>query len=113
LRDAHCRQAKLPEIWNLAPAFAPLAAWSHPAPKISRISSSHVAKQNDTLHLHCQQLAQLAQLANAGSRNSGHFEAAFAPNFGYCGMIATTPAMAAATETRIGTLDEWAGVCAD
>ena len=67
-------------------------------PDVSRISTSHVEKQNHTLRMHCR---RLTRLTNAFSKKLENFEAAVALNFAYYNFVKThkairmTPAMAA------------------
>ena len=49
-------------------------------PDVSRISTSHVEKQNHTLRMHCR---RLTRLTNAFSKKLENFEAAVALNFAY------------------------------
>jgi hypothetical protein len=49
-------------------------------PQIDRISTSHIEKQNHTLHMHCR---RLTRLTNAFSKKIENFEAAVALNFAY------------------------------
>ena len=70
-------------------------------PDVSRISTSHIEKQNHTLRMHCR---RLTRLTNAFSKKFVNFEAAVALNFAYynfCKMhlaIRCTPAMEAGLE---------------
>ncbi|MGD0812590.1 MAG: IS1 family transposase [Verrucomicrobiota bacterium] len=70
-------------------------------PDISRISTSHVEKQNHTLRMHCR---RLTRLTNAFSKKYENFEAAVALNFAYYNFCKThstircTPAMEAGIE---------------
>ncbi len=49
-------------------------------PDVSRISTSHVEKQNHTLRMHCR---SLTRLTNAFSKKFENFQAAVALNFAY------------------------------
>jgi hypothetical protein len=49
-------------------------------PDVSRITTSHVEKQNHTLRMHCR---RLTHLTNAFSKKFENFEAAVALNFAY------------------------------
>jgi IS1 family transposase len=85
-------------------------------PDVTRISTSHVEKQNHTLRMHCR---RLTRLTNAFSKKFENFEAAVALNFAYynfCkvhGAIRMTPAMAAGVEQSIWTLAELVKVCGE
>ena len=47
-------------------------------PDVSRISTSHIEKQNHTLRMHCR---RLTRLTNAFSKKFENFQAAVASNF--------------------------------
>lgn len=85
-------------------------------PDISRISTSHVEKQNHTLRMHCR---RLTRLTNAFSKKIENFEAAIALNFAYynfCkmhGAIRCTPAMAAGVEASQWTVAELVERCGE
>lgn len=70
-------------------------------PDVTKITTSHVEKQNHTLRMHCR---RLTRLTNAFSKKLENFEAAVALNFAYynfCkmhGTIRCTPAMQAGIE---------------
>jgi hypothetical protein len=76
-------------------------------PDVSRITTSHVEKQNHTLRMHCR---RLARLTNAFSKKLENFEAAVALNFAYynsCktyGAIHMTPAQAAGIDASVLTV---------
>ena len=78
-------------------------------PDISRISTSHVEKQNHTLRMHCR---RLTRLMNAFSKKIENFEAAVALNFAYynfCkthGALKMTPAMAAGVASTFWTVED-------
>jgi hypothetical protein len=55
-------------------------------PDVNRISTSHVEKQNHTLHMHCR---RLTRLTNAFSKKLENFEAAIALNFCYYNFVKT------------------------
>ena len=55
-------------------------------PDVSRISTSHVEKQNHTLRMHCR---RLTRLTNAFSKKLENFEAAVALNFAYYNFVKT------------------------
>lgn len=67
-------------------------------PAVSRITTSHIEKQNHTLRMHCR---RLTRLTNAFSKKLGNFKAAIGLNFAYYNFVKThgtircTPAMAA------------------
>ena len=85
-------------------------------PDISRISTSHVEKQNHTLRMHCR---RLTRLTNAFSKKLENFEAAVSLNFAYynfCkihGAIRCTPAMAAGVESSQWSVAELSNVVAN
>ena len=85
-------------------------------PEISRISTSHVEKQNHTLRMHCR---RLARLTNAFSKKLENFEAAVPLNFAYynfCkmhGAIRCTPAMASGVERSVWTVAELVERCGE
>ena len=57
---------------------------------MSRISTSHVEKQNHTLRMHCR---RLTRLTNAFSKKLENFEAAIALNFAYYNFCKTHGAL--------------------
>jgi IS1 family transposase len=85
-------------------------------PDISRISTSHVEKQNHTLRMHCR---RLTRLTNAFSKKLENFEAAVSLNFAYynfCkihGAIRCTPAMAAGVESSQWSVAELVERCGE
>jgi IS1 family transposase len=85
-------------------------------PDVSRISTSHVEKQNHTLRMHCR---RLTRLTNAFSKKIENFEAAVALNFAYynfCkthGAIRMTPAQAAGVENSAWTVAELVERCGE
>jgi hypothetical protein len=85
-------------------------------PDVSRITTSHVEKQNHTLRMHC---CRLTRLTNAFSKKFENFEAAVALNFAYynfCkthGAIRMTPAMAAGIEKSHWTVAELIKNCGE
>jgi IS1 family transposase/uncharacterized protein YerC len=85
-------------------------------PDVTRISTSHVEKQNHTLRMHCR---RLTRLTNAFSKKYENFEAAVALNFAYYNFckvhltIRTTPAMAAGVEKSIWTVAELVKACGE
>lgn len=85
-------------------------------PDVTRISTSHVEKQNHTLRMHCR---RLTRLTNAFSKKLENFEAAVAMNFAYynfCkmhGAIRCTPAMAAGVEKSQWTVAELVDRCGE
>jgi IS1 family transposase len=85
-------------------------------PDISRISASHVEKQNHTLRMHCR---RLTRLTNAFSKKFENFEAAVALNFAYynfCkihGTIRCTPAMEAGIEKSQWTVADLLKNCGE
>jgi len=85
-------------------------------PDVSRISTSHVEKQNHTLRMHCR---RLTRLTNAFSKKFENFQAAVSLNFAYynfCkvhGVIRCTPAMEAGVEKSIWTVAELVERCGE
>jgi hypothetical protein len=85
-------------------------------PDISRISTSHIEKQNHTLRMHCR---RLTRLTNAFSKKLENFQAAVALNFAYynfCkvhGAIRCTPAMQAGVEKSQWTVAELVERCGE
>ena len=85
-------------------------------PDISRISTSHVEKQNHTLRMHCR---RLTMLTNAFSKKLENFQAAVALNFAYYNFckrhitIKTTPAKAAGVENHEWTVAELVEACGE
>ncbi len=85
-------------------------------PDVSRITTSHVEKQNHTLRMHCR---RLTRLTNAFSKKFENFQAAVSLNFAYynfCkvhGAIRMTPAMAAGIEKSIWTVAELVNACGE
>jgi IS1 family transposase len=85
-------------------------------PDVSRITTSHVEKQNHTLRMHCR---RLTRLTNAFSKKIENFNAAVALNFAYynfCKMhlaIRCTPAMAAGVEKSQWTVAELVERCGE
>jgi hypothetical protein len=85
-------------------------------PDVSRITTSHVEKQNHTLRMHCR---RLTRLTNAFSKKFENFEAAVALNFAYynfCKMhlaIRCTPAMEAGIESSQWTVEELVRRCGE
>ena len=53
-------------------------------PDVSRITTSHVEKQNHTLRMHCR---RLTRLTNAFSKKFDNFQAAVALNFAYYNLV--------------------------
>jgi IS1 family transposase len=86
------------------------------APDVSRISTSHVEKQNHTLRMHCR---RLTRLTNAFSKKFENFEAAVALNFAYYNFCKThkairmTPAQAAGIESSAWTVEELVKRCGE
>jgi IS1 family transposase len=85
-------------------------------PDISRVSTSHVEKQNHTLRMHCR---RLTRLTNAFSKKFENFEAAVALNFAYYNFCKTnrairmTPAQAAGIESSAWTVEELVKRCGE
>ena len=85
-------------------------------PDVSRITTSHIEKQNHTLRMHCR---RLTRLTNAFSRKFENFQAAVALNFAYYNFckinraIRMTPAMAAGIENSIWTVEELVKRCGE
>jgi len=85
-------------------------------PDVSRISTSHIEKQNHTLRMHCR---RLTRLTNAFSKKFENFEAAVALNFAYCNFCKTnkairmTPAQAAGIESSAWTVEELVKRCGE
>jgi hypothetical protein len=85
-------------------------------PDISRISTSHVEKQNHTLRMHCR---RLTRLTNAFSKKLENFQAAVALNFAYYNFckrhitIKTTPAVSAGVENHEWTVAELVEQCGE
>lgn len=85
-------------------------------PDVSKISTSHVEKQNHTLRMHCR---RLTRLTNAFSKKLENFEAAVSLNFAYynfCklhGAIRCTPAMAAGVESSQWSVAELVERCGE
>jgi IS1 family transposase len=85
-------------------------------PDVSRITTSHIEKQNHTLRMHCR---RLTRLTNAFSRKIENFEAAVALNFAYYNFVKThktirmTPAMAAGVEKSHWTVAELVERCGE
>jgi IS1 family transposase len=85
-------------------------------PDISRVSTSHIEKQNHTLRMHCR---RLTRLTNAFSKKFENFEAAVALNFAcynFCKTnraIRMTPAQAAGIESSAWTVEELIKRCGE
>lgn len=85
-------------------------------PDISRVTTSHVEKQNHTLRMHCR---RLTRLTNAFSKKFENFEAAVALNFAYYNFckshlaIRCTPAMEAGIEKSQWTVAELIQRCGE
>jgi IS1 family transposase len=85
-------------------------------PDISRITTSHIEKQNHTLRMHCR---RLTRLTNAFSKKIENFEAAVALNFAYYNFCKThkairmTPAQAANVESSAWTVAELVKRCGE
>jgi IS1 family transposase len=86
------------------------------SPDVSRITTSHIEKQNHTLRMHCR---RLTRLTNAFSKKFENFEAAVALNFAYYNFVKThlairmTPAMAAGIEKSHWTVAELVERCGE
>ncbi|HEX4119636.1 MAG TPA: hypothetical protein VH619_03330 [Verrucomicrobiae bacterium] len=86
------------------------------SPKWSRITTSHVEKQNHTLRMHCR---RLSRLTNAFSKKLENFKAAVALNFAYYNFYKThitvqmTPAQAAGVESERWTVLELVERCGE
>jgi IS1 family transposase len=85
-------------------------------PDVSRITTSHVEKQNHTLRMHCR---RLTRLTNAFSKKFENFQAAVALNFAYYNFCKThkslrmTPAQAAGIESSAWTVEELVKRCGE
>jgi IS1 family transposase len=85
-------------------------------PDVSRITTSHVEKQNHTLRMHCR---RLTRLTNAFSKKFENFEAAVALNFAYYNFCKTnrairmTPAQAAGIESSAWTVEDLVKHCGE
>jgi IS1 family transposase len=85
-------------------------------PDVTRITTSHIEKQNHTLRMHCR---RLTRLTNAFSKKWENFEAAIALNFAYYNFckrhitIKTTPACAAGIEQNEWTVAELIERCGE
>jgi hypothetical protein len=85
-------------------------------PDITRITTSHVEKQNHTLRMHCR---GLTRLTNGFSKKWENFEAAVALNFTYYNFckrhitVKTTPAKAAGIEDHEWTVAELVERCGE
>jgi len=85
-------------------------------PRVARITTSHVEKQNHTLRMHCR---RLTRLTNAFSKKFENFEAAVALNFAYYNFCKThravrmTPAQAAGVESSAWTVEELVQRCGE
>src|SRR5271170_3582252 len=85
-------------------------------PDVSRITTSHVEKQNHTLRMHCR---RLTRLTNAFSKKFENFEAAVALNFAYYNFCKThkslrmTPAQAAGIESSAWTVEDLVNHCGE
>jgi len=83
-------------------------------PEPTRISTSHIEKQNHTLRMHCR---RLTRLTTAFSKKLNNFQAAVALNFAYYNFckrhiaIKTTPAKAAGVEDHEWTVAELVERC--
>ncbi len=85
-------------------------------PDITRVTTSHVEKQNHTLRMHCR---RLTRLTNAFGKKLENFETAVALNFAYYNFckrhitVKTTPAKAAGIEDHEWTVAELVGNCGE
>jgi hypothetical protein len=85
-------------------------------PDVSRITTSHIEKQNHTLRMHCR---RLTRLTNTFSKKFENFRAAVALNFVYYNFckinraIRMTPAQAAGIESSIWTVEELVKRCGE
>jgi IS1 family transposase len=85
-------------------------------PDVSRITTSHIEKQNHTLRMHCR---RLTRLTNAFSKKFENFEAAVALNFAYYNFVKThkairmTPAQAAGVVNSAWTVEELVKLCGE
>jgi IS1 family transposase len=85
-------------------------------PDVTRITTSHIEKQNHTLRMHCR---RLTRLTNAFSKKFENFEAAIALNLAYYNFckvhltIRMTPAMAAGVEKSIWTVADLLKICGE
>lgn len=85
-------------------------------PDVTRITTSHVEKQNHTLRMHCR---RLTRLTNAFSRKFENFQAAVALNFAYYNFckshkaLKMTPAMAAGIESTFWTVEDLLKRCGE
>ena len=85
-------------------------------PDVTRITTSHIEKQNHTLRMHCR---RLSRLTNAFSKKFENFEAAVALNFAYYNFclihrtIRMTPAMAAGVASSIWTVADLVKLCGE
>ena len=85
-------------------------------PDVSRITTSHIEKQNHTLRMHCR---RLTRLTNAFSKKIENFEAAVSLNFAYYNFVKThgairmTPAQAAGVESSAWTVAELIERCGE
>ena len=85
-------------------------------PDITRITTSHVEKQNNTLRMHCR---RLTRLTNASSKKLENFCAAVALNFTYYNFcksnlaVRMTPAQAAGIESSQWTVAELVERCGE
>lgn len=85
-------------------------------PDITRISTSHVEKQNHTLRMHCR---RLTRLTNAFSKKLENFRSAIGLHFAYYNFVKThgavrmTPAQAAGVESSAWTVAELVERCGE